>query len=114
MKKHGLPEEEVATHPSILAADNMKRQKYMTLEDEPCRLEDIQSATGKGRGQLLIALQRMKQPGKTGSSAQLWMCLVMKVKSDAVKNNTALQPGMLGPRIKVNWMWSVGNGNTES
>ena len=29
------------------------------------------------------------------------MCLVVKVKSDAVKNNIAQEPGMLGPRIKV-------------
>ena len=30
------------------------------------------------------------------------MWLVMEVKSDAVKNNTAYEPGMLGPWIKVN------------
>ena len=29
--------------------------------------------------------------------AQFWMCLAMKVKSDAVKNNIALEPVMLGP-----------------
>ena len=29
----------------------------------------------------------MKQLGQSGYDAQLWMCLVMKVKSDAVKNN---------------------------
>ena len=44
---------------------------------------------GKGGGQLLIAPQRMKQPGKIGSSTQVWMCLVVKVKSDAVKSNIA-------------------------
>ena len=27
-------------------------------------------------------------------------------KSDAVKKNTALEPGMSGPRIKANWKWS--------
>ena len=28
------------------------------------------------------------------------------MKSDAVKNNNAQEPGMLSPRIKVNWTWS--------
>ena len=27
-------------------------------------------------------------------------------KSDAVKKNTAREPGMSGPRIKANWKWS--------
>ena len=30
---------------------------------------------------------------------------MVKVKSDAIKNNIASEPGMLGPWIKVNWMW---------
>ena len=34
---------------------------------------------------------------KSGNDAQLWMYLAVKVKSDAVKNNTAQEPGMLGP-----------------
>ena len=33
----------------------------------------------------------------TGNNAQLWMCLVVKVKTDAVKDNIAQEPGMLGP-----------------
>ena len=44
---------------------------------------------GKSGGQLLIAPERMKQLGQSGNDAQLWMCLVMKVKSDAVKNSIA-------------------------
>ena len=31
---------------------------------------------------------------------------MMEVNSDAVKNNFAQKPGMLGPYIKVNWKWS--------
>ena len=31
----------------------------------------------------------MKQLGQSRNDAQLWMCLVVKVKSDATKNNTA-------------------------
>ena len=42
-----------------------------------------------------------------------WMCLVVKVKSNAVKNNIAEKPGMLGPGIKVNWGGQVGDGKNE-
>ena len=31
----------------------------------------------------------MKQLGQSGNDAQLWMCLVVKVKSSTVKNNIA-------------------------
>ena len=39
----------------------------------------------------------MKSLSQSGKNLQLWMCLVVKVKSDAVKNNIAEEPGMLGP-----------------
>ena len=39
---------------------------------------------GKSGGQLIIALERMKRLGQSKNDAQLWMCLVMKVKSNAV------------------------------
>ena len=48
------------------------------------RPEGVQYATGKSRGQLLIALERTKRLGQSRNDAQLWMCLVMKVKSNAV------------------------------
>jgi len=41
------------------------------------------------RGQLLIAPERMKRLEKSRNYAQLWMCLVVKVKSSAGKNNIA-------------------------
>ena len=44
-----------------------------------------------------ITLERMKRQSQSKSNAQLRMWLVMEVKSDAVKNNIALEPGMLGP-----------------
>jgi len=50
---------------------------------------------GKNREQLLIAPERMRQLGQgrnekwQSRNPQLKMCLVMKVKSDAVKNNIA-------------------------
>ena len=44
---------------------------------------------GKSRGQLLIAPERMKSLGQSGNVPQLWMCLVVKVMSEAIKNNIA-------------------------
>ena len=44
---------------------------------------------GKSRGQLLIAPERMKMLGQSRNDAQLWMCVVLKLKSDDVKNNIA-------------------------
>ena len=50
---------------------------------------------GKSRGQLLVAPERMKRLGQGGNDAQLWMCLVLKVKSNAVNNNIAQEPRVL-------------------
>ena len=36
-----------------------------------------------------ITPERMKRLSESKNNAQLWMRLVMEVKSDAVKNNTA-------------------------
>ena len=36
-----------------------------------------------------IALERMKRVGQSRNEAQLWTCLVVKVKFDAVKKNIA-------------------------
>ena len=36
-----------------------------------------------------ITPERMKSLGQSGNVAKLWMCLVVKVKSDTVKNNIA-------------------------
>ena len=33
-----------------------------------------------------IAPERMKRLSQSGNKAQLWMCLVVKIKPDAVKN----------------------------
>ena len=44
---------------------------------------------GKRAGQLLIAPERMKPPGRSGNDTQLWMCLVMKVKPNAAENSIA-------------------------
>ena len=52
---------------------------------------------GKSGEQLLIAPERMKQLGQNRNNANLWMCLVIKIKPDAVRNSIAKEPGMLGP-----------------
>ena len=52
---------------------------------------------GKSGGELPIAPEGMKQLGQNGNAAQLWMCLVVKVKSSATENSIAQEPGMLGP-----------------
>ena len=44
---------------------------------------------GKTGGHLLIAPERMKQLSQRRNDIKLWMYLVVKVKSDAVKYNTA-------------------------
>ena len=44
-----------------------------------------------------IAPEGMKGLSQSRSSAQLWMCLLVKVKFKAVDNYIALEPGMLGP-----------------
>ena len=43
-----------------------------------------------------IAPERMKRLSQSGNDIQLWMCLVLKVKYDTAKKNTAQKPGMLG------------------
>ena len=42
----------------------------------------------KSKGKLLIAPERMKGLDQSRNT-QLWMCLVVKVKSNAIKNNIA-------------------------
>ena len=44
---------------------------------------------GKSRGQLLIVPERIRWLGQSGNDTQLWICLVVKVKFHAVKNNIA-------------------------
>ena len=65
--------------------NSMKRQKDMTLKDELHRSVDAQYATREE----LITPERRKRLSQSRKYAQLWMCLVVKVKFDAVKNNIA-------------------------
>ena len=65
-----------------------QKQKDTTLEDEPLRSE---YATEEERRSITNSSRKneVKRLGQTGNDTQLWMCLVVKVKFDAVKNNIA-------------------------
>ena len=53
----------------------------MTLEDSAPQVRKYPICYwGRTRGKLLIALERMKRLGQSRNDAQLWGCLVMKVK----------------------------------
>ena len=67
--------------------NSVNRQKDTTLEYEPPGWKVFNILLGKSGRQLLIAPEGMKQLGQSRNDAQLWMCLVVKVKSSAVKNN---------------------------
>ena len=58
----------------------------MTLEDEPPRSVGVQYAAAEEQK---IGSERMKRLSQSGNDAQLWLYLVVKVKSDAIKNNSA-------------------------
>ena len=64
--------------------NSMKRQKDMTLKDELHRSVGAQYDTEKS-GE--ITLDRMKRWSQSENNAQLWMPLVMEVKSNAIKMN---------------------------
>ena len=83
--------------------NSMKRQKDRALKDELPRSVGAQYVSGD---QWRITPERMKRQSQSKNNTQLWMWLMMEVKSGAVKSNTVYEPGMLGPWIKVNWKWS--------
>ena len=69
--------------------ESMKRQKDRTLKDELPRSVDAQYATGEEWRN-----NSRKRWSQSKNSAQLWMWLVIELKSEAVKNNIALEPGI--------------------
>ena len=66
--------------------NRIKWQKDKTLRDEPLRSIGVQYATGKTGG---IAPERMKRLSQSRNDTQFWMCLVVKVKSNAVNRSIA-------------------------
>ena len=69
--------------------DSMKRQKDMILEDEFLRSEGVQYTTREECSTIINSSRKMKRLGQSRNDIQLWLCLVMKIKSNAVKNNIA-------------------------
>ena len=74
----------------------------MTPEDELPRSQDVQYATGREWRDIINSSRN----NKVDRPKQKWHSVVdmsvMKVKSNAIKNNIAYEPGVLGPWIKVN------------
>ena len=66
--------------------NSMKRQKDTMPEDESPRLVGVQYATGE---ELRNSSKRVKRLGQSRKDTQLWMRLVVKVKSDAINNKIA-------------------------
>ena len=64
----------------------MKRQEDRTPKDELTRSAGAQHATGIS-GE--TTPERMKRQRQSKNNTQLWMCLVIEARSDAVKSNTA-------------------------
>ena len=64
-------------------------QEDKTPDDKPPGSKVSNMLQGKSGGQLRIASVRMNRLGQNGNDIQLRMCLVVKVKSDAVKSNIA-------------------------
>ena len=83
--------------------NSMKKQKDRTLKDELPRSVGAQDTTGD---QWRNNSRKNEETEPKQTNTQLWMWLVIEVKSDAVKTNIAQEPEMLGPWIKGNWKWS--------
>ena len=66
--------------------NSMKRQKDRTLKNELARSVGAQHATGD---QWRNNSRKNEETEPKRNNAQMWMRLVMEVKSDAVKSNTA-------------------------
>ena len=93
LTKHGPLEGEGAMHPNILSMRtpwtvwNGKMISHWKISPPGWKVPNI--LLGKNRGKLPKALERMKWLGQRKNNAQLWICLVVKVKSNAVKTNNA-------------------------
>ena len=77
--------------------NHMKRQKDVTLGDEPHRSEGVQYASREEKRAITNNCRKNGWLGQSRNNTQLWMFLVVKVKSDALKNNIVREPRKLGP-----------------
>ena len=67
----------------------MKRKKGMISEDEYSRLEGVQYTTGEEYKATANSSRKNEAAWPKKNDTQSWMCLMVKEKSDAVKNNIA-------------------------
>ena len=75
--------------------NSMKRQNHRILNEELPRTVGAQYATGDQWRNNSRKNEGMEPNQK--QNIHLWMSLVIEARSDAVKSNTALELGMLGP-----------------
>ena len=80
----------------VFHMNSMKRQKDTIPEDEPPRLESVQYTSRKEQKAITNRSRQNEVPGQSGNNAQLWMCLMVKVKAGDIENNIAQKPGILG------------------
>ena len=66
--------------------DSMKKQKERTLKDESPRSEGVQHVTGEERRAVTSSFGKNEMIGPKRKQSSVFMCLVVKVKSNAVKN----------------------------
>ena len=76
----------------------------MILEEEPLRSTGVQYATVEEQRTITKSFRKNKEAGS--KQKQHGTCLVVKVKSHAIKSNIASGPGRAGSGIKVHWTWS--------
>ena len=86
--------------------NSMKRQKDRTPEYESPISGGVKYAIEEEQRAITNSFRKNEAVGTKQKHTQLWICVVVKVKSNGV-NNIAWEPGMLGPWIKVNWMAST-------
>ena len=68
----------------------------MMLEDKGTQLEGVQYATREEWKAITNSSRKNEVARPNGNDAQMWKGLVVKVKSDAVKNNITQESGILG------------------
>ena len=66
----------------------------MTLKDEPPRSVGVQYATGEEQRK---SFRKNEEAEPKWKGCPVVLCLVVEVKSGAVKNSIEWEPGMLGP-----------------
>ena len=96
----------MATHFSILVWRTPQRvwkgKKIWRRKMSPPVQKVSKMLLGKAGGKLVIAPVRMKWLGQSRNDAQLWRCLVVKIKPNALKNSTASQVALVVKKPPAN------------